>query len=69
MLFSHPRLDLGNYKKTATCIALTEFKEGAAEQNNLCKVFLPKTGTSLEETRERNKVTDEKGEVAESVGD
>ena len=27
------------HKKTATCVALTDFKEGAAELNNLCKVF------------------------------
>ena len=27
------------HKKTATCVALTDFKEGTAELNNLCKVF------------------------------
>ena len=27
------------HKKTATCVALTEFKEGANELNNLCKTF------------------------------
>ena len=27
------------HKKTATCVALTDFKEGSAELNNLCKVF------------------------------
>ena len=30
------------HKKTATCVALTDFKEGAAELNNLCKVFAEK---------------------------
>ena len=30
------------HKKTATCVALTDFKEGAAELNNLCKVFSEK---------------------------
>ena len=30
------------HKKTATCVALTDFKEGAAELNNLCKVFKDK---------------------------
>ena len=27
------------HKKTATCVALTEFKESANELNNLCKTF------------------------------
>ena len=27
------------HKKTATCLALTDFKEGANELNNLCKTF------------------------------
>ena len=27
------------HKKTATCLAFTDFKENAAELNNLCKKF------------------------------
>ena len=27
------------HKKTATCVALTEFKDGASDLNNLCRVF------------------------------
>lgn len=36
---SKARLGSIVHKKTATCLALTDFKEGAAELNNLCRVF------------------------------
>lgn len=39
---SKARLGKIVHKKTATCLALTEFKEGAAELTNLCKKFADK---------------------------
>ena len=41
------------HKKTCTCLTLTDFKDNAAELENLCKNFREKFQGPLKKTRKR----------------